>query len=111
MLVPNPPEAPPSDRRQQAVGQAGTAQSRQALLDAVGVVLERVGLEGMSLRKVAAEAGLSHAAPGVLFGGRAAMLTAYAAEGFRELGRRMHVAERNAVDGRAALAATTPASP
>lgn len=76
------------------------------MLDAVGDVLAREGLEGLSLRKVAATAGLSHAAPGVLFGGRAAMLTEYAVEGFRELGRRMDEAERGASDGPSALAAT-----
>lgn len=95
-----------SDRQRAVVGRAGTLASRSALLDAVGVVLARVGLEGLSLRKVAAQAGLSHAAPGVLFGGRAAMLTAYAAEGFRELGRRMDVAELAATSGQQALAAT-----
>jgi AcrR family transcriptional regulator len=88
------------------VVRAGTAGSRRALLDAVGVVLAQEGLEGLSLRKVAAKAGLSHAAPGVLFGGRAAMLTEYAAEGFRALGRRMDQAERQSADGVAALAAT-----
>ncbi|MEM7158397.1 MAG: TetR-like C-terminal domain-containing protein [Myxococcota bacterium] len=96
----------PNTGKQTAVGRAGTESSRRALLDAVGVILEREGLEGMSLRKVAAQAGLSHAAPGVLFGGRAAMLTAYAADGFRELGRRMDIAEREATDGRSALAGT-----
>jgi len=89
-----------------AVARAGTEQSRRALLNAVGVVLAKEGLEGLSLRKVAAKAGLSHAAPGVLFGGRAAMLTAYAAESFRALGRCMDDAERAATDGRSALAAT-----
>lgn len=89
-----------------AVVRAGTAGSRQALLEAVGEVLAAEGLEGLSLRKVAARAGLSHAAPGVLFGGRAAMLTEYAAAGFRALGRRMDEAERRSSDGAAALAAT-----
>lgn len=88
------------------VVRAGTDGSRRALLEAVGHVLAREGLEGLSLRKVAAKAGLSHAAPGVLFGGRAAMLTEYAAEGFRELGRRMDHAERQSPGGAAALAAT-----
>jgi AcrR family transcriptional regulator len=88
------------------VVRAGTAGSRRALLAAVSDVLAREGLEGLSLRKVAAKAGLSHAAPGVLFGGRAAMLTEYAAEGFRALGRRMDRVERQSVDGVAALAAT-----
>src|SRR6188472_4307538 len=87
------------------VVRAGTEGSRRALLDAVGVVLAKEGLEGLSLRKVAAKAGLSHAAPGVLFGGRAAMLTEYAAEGFRALGRRLDQAERQSPDGVAALAA------
>jgi len=87
------------------VVRAGTEGSRRALLDAVGVVLAREGLEGLSLRKVAAKAGLSHAAPGVLFGGRAAMLTEYAAEGFRAMGRRLDQAERQSPDGVTALAA------
>jgi len=88
------------------VMRAGTEGSRRALLTAVGDVLAQEGLEGLSLRKVAARAGLSHAAPGVLFGGRAAMLTEYAAEGFRALGCRMDEAERQAPDGPSALAAT-----
>lgn len=88
------------------VARTGTQSSRRALLDAVGVVLAAEGLEGLSLRKVAARAGLSHAAPGVLFGGRAAMLTAYAAESFVALGHCMDRAERAATDGRTALAAT-----
>lgn len=96
----------PTDRRQQTVGRGGTAASRRALLDAVGIVLEQEGLEGMSLRKVAAQAGLSHAAPGVLFGGRAAMLTAYAAEGFVRLRERMELAERGATCHRSALSRT-----
>lgn len=88
----------------QAVVRAGTEDSRRALLDAVGVVLAKEGLEGLSLRKVAAKAGLSHAAPGVLFGGRAAMLTEYAAEGFRALGRCLDEAEHATSDGPTALA-------
>jgi AcrR family transcriptional regulator len=91
---------------QREVARGGTVGSRRALLDAVGEVLAKDGLEGLSLRKVAAKAGLSHAAPGVLFGGRAAMLTEYAAEGFRALGRRLDQAERKAPDGVTALAAT-----
>ncbi|MCX4244666.1 TetR/AcrR family transcriptional regulator [Paraliomyxa miuraensis] len=87
----------------QAVVRAGTEDSRRALLDAVGVVLAKEGLEGLSLRKVAAKAGLSHAAPGVLFGGRAAMLTEYAAEGFVALGRCLDEAERTASGGPSAL--------
>lgn len=89
----------------QAVVRAGTEDSRRALLDAVGVVLAKEGIEGLSLRKVAAKAGLSHAAPGVLFGGRAAMLTEYAAEGFRRLRVRLCEAEQAAPDGPTALAA------
>lgn len=88
-----------------AVVRAGTEDSRRALLDAVGVVLAKEGIEGLSLRKVAAKAGLSHAAPGVLFGGRAAMLTEYAAEGFRRLRVRLCEAEQAAPDGPTALAA------
>lgn len=63
--------------------------SRAALLRALGTVLAEEGLAGLSLRKVAARAGLSHAAPGVVFGDRAGMYTAFAIEGFHRFHQAM----------------------
>jgi AcrR family transcriptional regulator len=70
--------------------------TRAQLLLAVGAVLHEVGLADLSLRKVAARAGVSHAAPGVLFGDRAGMYTAFAIEGFGRLERRLAAAPAGA---------------
>ena len=56
---------------------------RSALLEAARVELEESGFEKFSLRKVAARAGVSHAAPAHHFGDTNGLLTALAAEGFR----------------------------
>jgi AcrR family transcriptional regulator len=55
---------------------------RSALLEAGVALLERRGLEGLSLRKVAAGAGVSHAAPAHYFPSLKHLLTALAAIGF-----------------------------
>ena len=82
------------------------ADSKSRLLAAVGIVLRREGLAGLSLRAVAREAGVSHALPGACFGDKAGMLTAWAALAFRELGATMAASAETAADGPAALAAT-----
>lgn len=56
---------------------------RSALLEAARNELEASGLEGFSLRKVAARAGVSHAAPAHHFKDTAGLLTALATLGFR----------------------------
>ncbi len=56
---------------------------RQALLDAGLAMLEEVGLEGISLRKIAARVGVSHAAPEHHFPTLKHLLNAMAGEGFR----------------------------
>lgn len=56
---------------------------RAALIEAARLELEASGLEKFSLRKVAARAGVSHAAPAHHFGDTNGLLTALAAEGFR----------------------------
>ncbi len=76
----------------------------EKLLDAVARVLSDGGVTGLSLRKVARVAGVSHAAPGVVFGDKAGLLTAYAIRGFRLLDTRMTESIRDAPDGPAALA-------
>lgn len=58
---------------------------RDRLLKAARAVLDRDGLEGLTLRAIAREAGVSHGAPLRHFDDLAALLTALAAEGFREL--------------------------
>jgi len=55
---------------------------RNALLAAAGSILEEEGLDGLSLRAVAARAGVSHAAPAHHFPTLKALLTALAADAF-----------------------------
>ena len=65
---------------------------RAAVLAAAAEMMEREGLAGLSVRKAARRAGVSHNAPYRHFPDRDALLAALAAEGFRELGK--------ALDGR-----------
>lgn len=80
--------------------------TRGALLDAVDGALERDGLAGLSVRKVAALAGVSHAAPGALFGDRAGLLTAYAVRAYERLTASMTAQTAHACDAREALQGT-----
>jgi AcrR family transcriptional regulator len=57
---------------------------RAALLAAAEAELAERGMEGFSLRSVAKRAGVSHAAPAHHFGDVQGLLTALAAEGFRQ---------------------------
>src|SRR6185436_10609308 len=57
-----------------------------ALLRSAGNILEKEGLEALSLRAVARRAGVSHNAPYRHFAEREALLAALAAEGFERLG-------------------------
>jgi AcrR family transcriptional regulator len=59
---------------------------RQAVLRTAGEILEKEGLEALSLREVARRAGVSHNAPYRHFPDRAALLAALAVEGFEQLG-------------------------
>lgn len=79
--------------------------TRDRLLDAVEAVLAEEGVAGLSLRKVARRAGVSHAAPGVVFGDRAGLLTAFATTGFAELAQRMEAALTGPESGPDTLAA------
>ncbi|WP_440641463.1 TetR/AcrR family transcriptional regulator [Bradyrhizobium sp. PUT101] len=72
---------------------------REALLEAAERVLERDGLAGLTLRAVAREAGVSHAAPTHHFGDLTGLLSELAAIGFRQF---------NAAMASACDAATTP---
>ena len=62
---------------------------RDALLKKKKKVLERDGLAGLTLRAVAREAGVSHAAPTHHFGDLTGLLSELAAIGFRQFGAAM----------------------
>src|ERR1700752_3259635 len=62
---------------------------RDALLQAAEKVLERDGLPGLTLRAVAREAGVSHAAPTHHFGDLAGLLSELAAIGYRQFNEAM----------------------
>jgi AcrR family transcriptional regulator len=65
---------------------------RDALLEAAERVLERDGLAGLTLRAVAREAGVSHAAPTHHFGDLTGLVSELAAIGFRQFNAAMAVA-------------------
>jgi AcrR family transcriptional regulator len=76
---------------------------REALVDAALAILREKSLESVGLREVARQIGVSTAAPYRHFANRDALLTAVAAQGFRDLASRLTgVANRH---GPAALAA------
>lgn len=75
---------------------------RATLLHAARAELTEGGSAAVSLRAVARRAGVSHAAPGYAFGDRAGLLTAVAAQGFRELAAALD--EPPVAAGRAGLA-------
>ena len=65
---------------------------RDALLGAAERVLERDGLSGLTLRAVAREAGVSHAAPTHHFGDLTGLVSELAAIGFRQFNAAMAAA-------------------
>jgi AcrR family transcriptional regulator len=65
----------------------------EALLKAAEKVLEREGLQGLTLRAVAREAGVSHAAPTHHFGDLTGLLSELAAIGFRKFNAAMAAAD------------------
>ena len=71
---------------------------RNALLEAVGEIIEERGIGAVSLREAARRAGVSHSAPAHHFGDKMGMLTAFAGRGFAEFGRRMQEAADEVAD-------------
>jgi len=71
---------------------------RQALIETGLDMLEEHGLEGLTLRKLAARVGVSHAAPEHHFPTLRHLLTAFATEGFRLFGASMRSAMAEAPD-------------
>ena len=65
---------------------------RDALLDAAEALLPQHGAEGLTLREVARQAGVSHGAPYHHFESRDALLAAVAERGFQGLGEAMTAA-------------------
>jgi AcrR family transcriptional regulator len=59
---------------------------RTALLRTAGEILEKEGLEAVTLREVARRANVSHSAPARHFPEREALLAGLAGEGFKKLG-------------------------
>jgi AcrR family transcriptional regulator len=96
-------ERPPRPARSAVSAKAETPYHhgalREALLKAAERVLERDGLAGLTLRAVAREAGVSHAAPTHHFGDLTGLVSELAAIGFRQF---------NAAMASACDAATTP---
>jgi AcrR family transcriptional regulator len=92
--------APAPGRKRSARRTAGEGDStpyhhgalRDALLSAAERVLERDGLAGLTLRAVAREAGVSHAAPTHHFGDLTGLVSELAAIGFRQFNMAMAAA-------------------
>jgi AcrR family transcriptional regulator len=83
---------------------------RAALLAQAEQTLRQHGLEGLSLRELARQSGVSHAAPRRHFADRQALLDALAESGFARLGARLRAAAENAgQDYEARLRATAAA--
>ena len=90
--------APARSLRKRSAPRTGTAGDdtpyhhgalRDALLEAAERVLERDGLSGLTLRAVAREAGVSHAAPTHHFGDLTGLVSELAAIGFRQFNAAM----------------------
>ena len=62
---------------------------RAAVLSAAWKMVEKEGVEGLSVREAARRAGVSHNAPYRHFAGRDALIAALVAEGFDELKKAM----------------------
>ncbi len=68
---------------------------KNALIKAGVEILAKDGVSGLSLRKVAMKAGVSHAAPYAHFADKQALIAAISTEGFRQLYERINaVAEK-----------------
>ncbi|CCE09150.1 putative Transcriptional regulatory protein, TetR family [Bradyrhizobium sp. STM 3843] len=92
---------PRRNARPSGAGEAATPYHhgalRDALLQAAERVLERDGLAGLTLRAVAREAGVSHAAPAHHFGDLTGLVSELAAIGFRRFNAAMKAAGEGAI--------------
>ncbi len=86
---PKPPQKPAKPSAKQGVARHQSyhhGDLHDALLKAAETVLERDGVQGLTLRAAAREAGVSHAAPTHHFGDMTGLLSELAAVGFRRFG-------------------------
>jgi AcrR family transcriptional regulator len=84
-----PPQKPAKAPARQSVARHQSyhhGDLHDALLKAAETVLERDGVQGLTLRAAAREAGVSHAAPTHHFGDMTGLLSELAAVGFRRFG-------------------------
>jgi AcrR family transcriptional regulator len=65
---------------------------KNALIEAGAEILAEEGVKGLSLRKVASRAGVSHAAPYAHFADKQALIAAISTEGYRKLYERIAAA-------------------
>ena len=65
---------------------------KNALIEAGAEILSQEGVHGLSLRKVASRAGVSHAAPYAHFADKQALIAAISTEGYRMLYERIEAA-------------------
>jgi AcrR family transcriptional regulator len=79
----------------QKTGSYHHGQLRRALLDAALHLVEHEGLAGLTLRNVARQAGVSHAAPYHHFANKAALIEALATECFVRFGEALQSAAAN----------------
>ena len=85
-----PPDPPPTGPlRQKKPGAHHHGDLRRALIEAGLALVAEAGVEALSVRKVAARAGVSHAAPAHHFKHLADLRAAIAAEGYRQFTRAM----------------------
>src|SRR5512136_2974044 len=67
---------------------------KNALIEAGIEILSKEGVNGLSLRKVARKAGVSHAAPYAHFADKQALIAAISTEGYRRLNERIGAARQ-----------------
>jgi AcrR family transcriptional regulator len=71
---------------------------KNALIEAGLEILSKEGVSGLSLRKVARKAGVSHSAPYAHFADKQALIAAISTEGYRLLYEKMQEIQKNFID-------------
>ena len=68
---------------------------KNALIQAGVKILSKEGISGLSLRKVARQAGVSHAAPYAHFADKQALIAAISTEGYKQLYTRLKKSKKH----------------
>jgi AcrR family transcriptional regulator len=71
---------------------------KNALIEAGLEILSKEGVSGLSLRKVARKAGVSHSAPYAHFADKQALIAAISTEGYRLLYEKMQEIQKKFID-------------